>query len=63
MIPGWPDSALEPGRTRIQHLDLETRIVRLPARIDRIARRLLEAAFARHNELHNGTGEMQPDHT
>jgi hypothetical protein len=21
------------------------------------------AAFARHNELHNGTGEMQPDHT
>jgi hypothetical protein len=24
---------------------------------------LLEAAFARHNELHNGTGEMQPDHT
>jgi hypothetical protein len=21
------------------------------------------AAFAGHNELHNGTGEMQPDHT
>jgi GNAT superfamily N-acetyltransferase len=21
------------------------------------------AAFARHNELHNGTGEMEPDHT
>jgi hypothetical protein len=27
------------GRTRIQHLDLDTRIVPLPTRIDRIARR------------------------
>jgi hypothetical protein len=49
MISGWPGSALEPGRTRIQHLDLDTRIVRLPARIDRIARRASRGRRARRS--------------